>query len=94
MLLSFVMLHSHSVGCIVGFYLHNIIAIDIEQHTLSTIEAWFTPKHCKPLDPIQCVVTMHLESLEGNCVDTFSEPFTYKINTSITYSISQQNFTK
>ena len=61
MLLSFVMLHSHFVGCITGAYWRNIIAIDIERHALSTAEEWFPPQHRKPPDPIQRVVTMHLE---------------------------------
>ena len=37
---------------------------------------------------------MHLESLEGNCVDESSQPFTYEINASTTYKVSQSNFTK
>ena len=61
MLLSFVMLHSHFVGCIAGDYWKNIIAIDIKQYALSTAEEWFPPKPGKPPDPIYCVVTMYLE---------------------------------
>jgi len=38
MLLSFVMLHSHFVSCVAGAYWNNIITIDIERHTLTTIE--------------------------------------------------------
>ena len=94
MLLSFVVLHSHYVVCITGAYWRNIIAIDIERHALSTAEEWFPPQHCKPPDPIQRVVTMHLESLEGNCVDESSQPFTYEINASTTYEVLQSNFTK
>ena len=38
MLLSFFMLHNHFFGCIAGSYWKNIIAVDIEQKALSTIE--------------------------------------------------------
>ena len=88
MLLSLFILHSHFVGCIAGVYWKNIIAIDIERHALSTAEEWFPPKPAKPPDPICQVVTMHLESLEGNYVDKSSQPFTYEINASTTYKVS------
>ena len=94
MLLSFVMLHSHFIGCIIGAFWKNIIAIDIERHALSTAEEYFPPQHCKPPDSIHHFVTMNLESLEGNCVDESSQPFIYKINSSTTYKVSQSNFTK
>lgn len=94
MLLSFVMLHTHFVVCIAGAYWNNIITIDIERHALSTVKNWFIPKHHKPPYPIMHVVTMNLESLEGNCDDTSSNLFNYNVNQSITYSISQRNFTK
>ena len=94
MLLSFVMLHSHFVGCITGAYWKNIIAIDIERHALSTAEEWFPPKHREPPDPICCVVTIHLDSQEKNCVHKLSQPFTYEINASTTYRVSQSNFNK
>ena len=77
MLLSFVMLHSHFVACVAGAYWNNIITIDIEKHALTTIEQWFTPQHCKPPDPIHCVVTMHLETLQGNCIDKTITQSTY-----------------
>ena len=94
MLLLFVMLHSHFFGHITEAYWKNIIAIDIEKHALSTAEEWFPPKPGKPPDPIRRVVTMHLESLEGNCVDKSSQSFTYEINASTIYRVSQSNFTK
>ena len=93
-LLSFVMLHSHFVGCITGAYWKNIIVIDIERHTLSTAEEWFSPKHREPPDPIHRVATMHLDSQEENCVDNPSQPFTYEINVSTTYRVSQSNYIK
>ena len=37
---------------------------------------------------------MHLELLEGNCVDKSSQPFTYEINASTIYRVSQSNFTE
>ena len=94
MLLSFVILYSHFVWYISGSYWKYTIAVDIEQKVLSTIEEWFLSKNCKPPDPIHRIVTLHCETLGSKCNDESSHPFTYTINTSTTYRVSQQKFIK